>query len=215
MQNDEFQKQVDPPHVEPSEEMNTLKSFRRNIDLTRRSCMNAADRLTDQERFIQMVNIYYSCISATVSILCLIKSAQFLAIASTLLTVILAMSIIYLNAQKYEKRAQQFRTKFLSLYKLMFDVNIAIMENNFESFQTLYARYIELLGSGENCIDEDFIRVLILKDKIYKRKYPDYTPRVSRPEKMIHYTKIAIKMAIQMGLIIVPIVFFVFVYVKW
>ena len=117
---------IDPNAPVIDDNAKALKELERNIDLTRRSRMNAADRLIDQEKFIQGINIYYSCFSAVISIICLIKTDQYLAIASTILTVVHAMSIIYLNAQHFEKRAQQFHTNFLDLYQLLFETRAAI-----------------------------------------------------------------------------------------
>lgn len=114
-------------HKDIPPEIKALKDLARNIDITRRNRMNAADRLVEQEQFLQRINIYYSCVAAIISILCLVNMDYLLlSIASTVVTVVLSMSIAYLNAQHYGERAKSFHSNFLALYQLLFDTRKAI-----------------------------------------------------------------------------------------
>lgn len=108
-------------------EIKALNDLSKNIDITRRNRMNASDRLIEQEQFLQRINIYYSCVAAIISILCLVyKDYLLLSIASTVVTVVLSMSIAYLNAQHYGERAKNFHSNFLALYQLWFDTQKTI-----------------------------------------------------------------------------------------
>ena len=192
-----------------------LKELERNIDLTRRSRMNAADRLIDQEKFIQGINIYYSCFAAVISIFCLIKTDQYLAIASTIITVVLAMSIIYLNAQHFEKRAQQFHTNFLALYQLLFETKAAIREQNYSLIADLERRYVSLLASAENHTDSDFLRVQLMNDRIRKRKDKSYKKRIRGIERARFVFFSIVKAVVKISLILFPAIFMIYIIFNW
>ena len=59
--------------------------------------------------------IYYVtlCVAAIVTVLSLIDKERNYSITSAIMTIALAISIVYLNAQKYGSRAQQLQQKFL------------------------------------------------------------------------------------------------------
>lgn len=151
-----------------------LHELERVVDFTRRARMEASDRLISSERFIQNINIYYSCFTVILSILCLLDNSPILTIMSTLLTSILAISIVFLNAQHYGDRAQQFHDNFLELYQLLFDVRAAIRSREYTHTHDLEVRYIELLKSIENHTQQDFLQILSLKDRTQTRRDQNY-----------------------------------------
>lgn len=163
--------------TENETELDALIELKRVVDLTRRIRMEASDRLISSERFIQNINIYYSCFAVILSILCIYKDNEILVILSTVLTSILAISIVFLNAQHYGDRAQQFHENFLELYQLLFEIRAAIRDKDYSQTRSFETRYIKLLKSIENHTQQDFFQILSLKDqkksqldKTYKRQ---------------------------------------------
>jgi len=150
--------------TEHDPELSALHELERVVDFTRRARIEASDRLISSERFIQNINIYYSCFTVILSILCLLDNSPVLSIISTLLTSILAISIVFLNAQHYGDRTQRFHDNFLELYHLLFDVRAAIRSREYTHTHDLEAHYIELLKSIENHTQQDFLQILSLKD---------------------------------------------------
>ena len=162
------------PEIASDPELKALQELERVVDFTRRARMEASDRLISSERFIQNINIYYSCFAVILSILCLFDNNKVLAIISTVLTSILAISIVFLNAQHYGERAQQFHDNFLELYQLLFEIRTAIRKKNYQETPELERRYIVLLKSIENHTQQDFLQILSLKDRAKARRIENY-----------------------------------------
>lgn len=143
-----------------------LKELKRKIELTRKNRIHAAERLLRHEQFVQDINIYYSCVSAIVTILGLLYPEMSFSIASAIMTVILAISIVYLNAQKYGSRAQQMQMNYLGLQQLGFETDRAI-NGEYESnkLAELQERYVELLQTSENHISQDHRQTLYACDR--------------------------------------------------
>lgn len=125
---------------------------------TRKNRINAANRLQRTETFLQGINIYYSCFAAVLSVLSLLSDNKALSVWSVIITIILAISVIYLNAQKYENRAQELKTNYIALHRLLFKIEEAIAENKVENFTRYYEKYCELLQTSENHINLDYLR---------------------------------------------------------
>ena len=143
---------------------NDLEKLRKEVEFTRKNRINASTRLLNKERFVQSINIYYSCVAAIVTVLSLIFPERSFGIASAVLTVILAISIVYLNAQKYGERAQQLKTNYISLQQLIFDIENDQRIGNISEMKKFTDRYIELLQTSENHISYDHQKTLHLKD---------------------------------------------------
>ena len=160
--------------TEINPELKALKELERVVDITRCARMEASDRLISSERFIQSINIYYSCFAVILSILCLSDGYDALTFISTVLTSILAISIVFLNAQHYGDRAQQFHENFLELYQLLFEIRTAIRKEEYDLTSQYEARYIELLKSIENHMQQDFLQILSLRDRTKARRNANY-----------------------------------------
>ena len=148
----------------------SLEKLRKDIKATRQNRINASARLLAQERFVQSINIYYSCVAAIVTLLSLIDDAKSFGIASAILTTILAISIVYLNAQKYGTRAQQFQVNYNALQKLLYDVDAELQKDRISDISDYTNRYIDLLQTSENHNYQDHLRSMNLHDKIDRRK---------------------------------------------
>lgn len=139
----------------PYGELLQLKQLVINTRLNR---INAANRLQRTETFLQGINIYYSCFTAVLSILTLLAENAALSVWSVLLTVILAISIVYLNAQKYGNRAQELKTNYIALHRLLFEIEADEANNDTSNFVNHYTKYCELLQTSENHINLDNLR---------------------------------------------------------
>lgn len=138
-------------------EYEALLHLKRSVKMTRINRINAATRLLQTEDFLQGVNIYYSCFSAILSVFSLLTENKSLSIWSTVMTICLAISIVYLNAQKYGNRSQELKTNYIALHGLLFEIEIAESKNEEYKFTELSQKYCKLLQTSENHIRIDYL----------------------------------------------------------
>lgn len=143
---------------EPFKPYGELLQLKQLVINTRLNRINAANRLQRTETFLQGINIYYSCFTAVLSVLTLLTENAALSVWSVLLTVILAISIVYLNAQKYGNRAQELKTNYIALHRLLFEIEADEANNDTSNFVNHYTKYCELLQTSENHINLDNLR---------------------------------------------------------
>lgn len=201
--------------TENETELDALIELKRVVDLTRRIRMEASDRLISSEHFIQSINIYYSCFAVILSILCLFKDNEILVIISTVLTSILAISIVFLNAQHYGDRAQQFHDNFLELYQLLFEIKAAIRNKDYTQTRDLETRYIKLLKSTENHTQQDFFQILSRKDKTKSRLDEKYKKQLKGFSKLCFVGKRVALYVLKAIIWIFPIACIVFAICIW
>lgn len=137
-------------YEEPLKEYAVLKHLKRNIAKTRINRINAANRLLSTERFLQAINIYYSCVSAGFAILGLTIDNKIFIVWSVIFTVVLAISIVYLNAQKYGNRSQELKNNYISLHELLYKVELAEAKNDVGNLSAFSDEYCKLLQTSEN-----------------------------------------------------------------
>lgn len=123
---------------------------------------------------MQGINIYYSCYTAVLALLGLIIENKPLTVWSTALTVILAISIVYLNAQKYGNRAQELQTNYIALHKLLFDIEQAEAKNDISNLEIFTNKYCELLQTSENHINLNYLRQLKQKSELEGSEKAEY-----------------------------------------
>lgn len=198
---------------EKSIENNPLQELARIVDTTRLNRIHASNRLLETERFIQHINIYYSCVAAIVTILGLKYEDSSFGIASAIMTVVLGISIVYLNAQKYGNRAQQLQMNYLALHQLRFDVENAIRKNDLDSLAEFQSRYVKLLQTSENHTVHDYRKNLWYRDHKKKTK-EGYSPKLTGIEKAEYYTMSIFRAFLKVVLWIIPIVYFGLVWLK-
>lgn len=145
-------------HDEPLKAYGNLLDLRKSVSTTRLNRINAASRLLQTERFLQGINIYYSCFSAILAILSLLSDRKELAVWSTVVAIILAISIVYLNAQKYGNRSQELKTNYIELHQLLFEIDAAIANNDEGNVGELTGKYCKLLQTSENHINFDYLK---------------------------------------------------------
>lgn len=151
---------------EEFKEYTELLRLGKSIAKTRVNRMNAAARLLKTEEFLQNINIYYSCVSAVYAVLSLLSQSRAIAVWSVLVSICLAISIVYLNAQNYGGRSQELKNNYIALHELLFEVNTAIAENKPEKFVELERKYCKLLQTSENHINQDHLKQRLREGKL-------------------------------------------------
>lgn len=165
MKNKEKIIQSDSTKEENKKDENSLMYLYRVVKMTRLNRINAANRLLETENFLQGINIYYSCIAAVLAVISLIEEKKMLSVWSTILTIILAISIVYLNAQKYGTRSQELKTNYIELHQLWFEIKLALEKNNISNVEEYGERYFKLLHTSENHKKIDYLQQIMQKNK--------------------------------------------------
>lgn len=131
-----------------------IKRLKDQIWTTRVSRINAERRLINKEKFIQAINIYYSCVTIIFSILSINNDDNQLSLITTFMSICLLVTILYLNSQRYMEFARDFRTNYTSLQKLeMLLDNEDILPQRIEEIQM---EYCNLMDSACNHIQYDY-----------------------------------------------------------
>jgi len=133
--------------------------LKNQIWITRISRVNAEKRLLRKEKFIQLMNIYYSCIIIILSIISLVYSDNKLSMLSLIMSISLTLSILYLNSQKYADSAASFRDNYVHLQRLEYELN-HIEESDIASMKEIEGKYCDLLNVCNNHITYDYLITL-------------------------------------------------------
>lgn len=142
-----------------------LNSLKYNVWMTRKAIINASERLLCLETFIQYVNIYYSCFLCILSVYGLTTTNDKIGITSTVISIILTISIVYLNSQKFGDRAQQLKVNYIDLQRLYFKLS-NLDENTDYTLIEYQNEYTDLLSNCENHSSHDYYRILLREKKI-------------------------------------------------
>ena len=187
--------------------------FKRVVNTTRMCRVHAANRLLNTERFVQHINIYYSCFTAIITTLSLLYPDKSYAVASAIMTVVLAISIVYLNAQKYGNRAQQLQTNYIALQQLMYEIENAERGLNPDKILEFQQKYTELLQTSENHVDQDY-RLFLWKNDLRHKNDQDYMPKLRSFEKVQFCTRAILTHAFKILMWALPIIYFILVAAK-
>lgn len=141
-----------------SVDINQVEKLKNRIWITRISRINAEKRLISKEKFIQAINIYYSCLTTILSIMSVVQDDEKLGIITVYMTVSLLVSIMYLNSQKYGEHAREFRENYTALQRLEFKLNHISGESN--EIEEIEEEYCTLLNKYNNHITYDFYYTL-------------------------------------------------------
>lgn len=142
-----------------------LSSLKNNIWITRKARINASERLLRLERFIQFINIYYSCFICILSVYGLTITNNKIGVISTILSIILTISIVYLNSQNFGQRSQQLKVNYISLQKLIFKLD-RLDENTTNNLTEYRNEYSDLLASCENHSVCDYYRIRLSTEEL-------------------------------------------------
>lgn len=141
----------------------------RTIKITMYSKMNAAERLLLKYRFVQSINIYYSSLSVVLGIITLtVNDIKNLSVYSVILSIVLALSILYQNAQNYLERSQALNRCYFQLKRLL--EQIAHEETfNLQLKKKYELEYISIIENVENHMQFDYYATLV-REKIHAKK---------------------------------------------
>lgn len=88
-----------------------------------------AKRLLGSESFVQHINILYSCFGAFLSVWSLLVDHKFISFMATIISIILVVSITYLNSQRYAARAKDLDANILDLRNLQAELLTELPDN--------------------------------------------------------------------------------------
>ena len=119
-----------------------------------------AKRLLKSESFIQQINILYSCFGAFLSVWSLLAEHIFISFIATIVSIILVVSITYLNSQRYAARAKDLDANILDLRNLQAEVLTELSEEKLteKELSEKEKTYNSYLAASE--VEEDY-------DKLY------------------------------------------------
>ena len=197
----DFEKAI-KKYAKPLKDYQELLNLERTVRITYRNRIQAANRLLGTEAFLQGINIYYSCISVVLSVLSLLSSSREVSVWATIISAILAVSIVYLNAQKYGSRSQELKTNYIALHRLLYEIYEAVASNE-ANLSKLTTEYCDLLQTSENHTDLDYLR-----QKVHQGEKLYFT------EKCQYYSSIVCRGCVKIGLVVFPIGLFIFFFVR-
>lgn len=176
-----------------------IENFKNQVYTTRKARINASERLMKKEGFIQGINIYYSCILIAFSIYGLKNQSYILSLLSTIASISLTLSLLYVGAQKYSERAADLKKNYIQLQELYFKIE-GITEETPELIK-YREEYIELLNNSENHSELDYLKAQISLEK------------ASVKNTLRYYSVIAWYWFLKMLMIVVPIIVIVLTFV--
>ncbi len=171
------------------------KDLKDQIWFTRISRTNAERRLNEKVGFIQFVNIYYSLLSIICSILSYHFDDSKMGLFTIILTIILLLSIAYLNGQNYQEMAKDYRTNYTRLQMLEMEA-----AGSRKSIEEINKDYCDLLDSSCNHIEFDYLKAISISYDEYKDK-KDW-----KHKKIRYYWEISWRCFIKLTVIMAPII---------
>lgn len=180
-----------------NEKLNSIKS---NVWMTRKARINASERLLCLEKFIQYVNIYYSCFLCILSVYSLTNTNNKVGIISTIISIVLTIFIVYLNSQKFGDRAQQLKVNYIDLQKLYFKLD-NLDENTTCNLIEYQNEYTDLLSNCENHSSYDYYRILLREKKI----------NIKSKSGLIYYIYKIFKWFCALIVLLMPIMFLIYI----
>ena len=187
-------------------ETNLKEKLEKNIWITRKCRINASERLLRSAKFVEFLNVYYSIIVITLSLLSLIKRNDRISFASIVLSIALTISIVYANATGLRERAAALKQNYIALQVLL-DKLCNIKETETDSVLDISNKYAELLELSENhlCVD------------LYKLKHTvqDTAFNMTRQEKLRYGFLVSWDYLWRISLIVIPIIGTIFLFLSW
>lgn len=145
-----------------------ITSLRDQIWTTRVSRINAERRLIKKEKFIQGINIYYSCVTIIFSILSLIHGDNNLSLIPTLMSICLLVAISHLSAERYLDHARDYRSNYTALHKLEMRLDDETIAP--EEVKSIRLEYCDLLDSAWNHTTYDYYCTVYQSSGEYRSK---------------------------------------------
>ena len=131
-----------------------LENIKDNIWKTRKARINTAERLKSLSVFIKFLNMYYSCWIMVINLIDISSEKYDFAIISLAMSIVLTISIFFLDSQQYLERSEKIKDCYIDLQKLYHDIS---EENIVEKRK----EYYEILRKNENHSEYDYYKVSI------------------------------------------------------
>lgn len=177
-----------------------VSSLKNQLWTTRVSRINAERRLIRKNSFIQGINIYYSCVTIILSILSmLLEDDANLGAITTVISICLLISILYLNGQRYLENAQEYKINYTEIHRL--EMTLDKIDITPEEVMSIRMKYCDLLNSGCNHSTYDYYCTVYGANENYRKE----NGRWKSVRVKFYFGKIW-RMGVYVSLIILPIV---------
>lgn len=124
-------KESPPPSTyNPQEFIQELDKKIAEIELIIDNRTKAAKRLESEGKWANRLNIYYSCFTATLSVMSIKTNSDFLTLPSAIFTVLLAILIIHASSQRFTQRAHDLRANCLDMQEKLLHIKYTISAIN-------------------------------------------------------------------------------------
>lgn len=129
-----------------------LKKLENAVWTTRKSRINAEERLLNINSFVQHINIYCACLSAAIAIVGLWYTNKALTMLGAVLAPIVTICVVFLNSQRYEQRAADIKRNYIKLQKILYRIQRLEFEEAIDltELESLENEYCELMSAVEN-----------------------------------------------------------------
>ncbi len=142
------------------------------MQATKNSRVNASHRLNSNGSFSEFINVYYSVVTVTLSILSIfLRDSNFgniLSISATILSIALTISITYANSIKFKEKAQRSKDSFTSIQKLQYQLS-NIKSDDYETLNRIEMDYTKILEEYDLHIPFDY-QTYALESNILERE---------------------------------------------
>lgn len=109
------------------------------------------------------INIYYSCFLIVLSIIDIVVEDVDLSVLSLILTILLTISLFFIDSQQFSERANTLKKNYISMQKILFSLSE-------ENLSEMKGAYLELLNESENHSNSDYYKALIESSDDLKMK---------------------------------------------
>jgi hypothetical protein len=180
-----------------------INKLKDQIWVTRISRVNAEARLQNKEKFVQGINVYYSCVTIVYSILSYVNHDDSLSLVTIFMTISLLITIMHLNAQNFSGQAHEFRDNYTEFQKLELELdNIEL--NSTVDLKDIEERYCDLLKKYNNHISFDYYKTM-MNSTVEFRAMKNWT----KYKEVKYYFGVIWRKALSFMLIILPIILYI------
>ena len=139
----------------------------RNIWITRKCRINASERLLNNAKFLDFLNVYFSIFTILLSIFSLDTSkfsetminSDKLPLFSLAISVVLTISIVYASSLGYRDRSAALKQNYIALQSLL--DRLAVTDNeDTKSLLIISDEYTDLLDAVENHLEVDMLNLM-------------------------------------------------------
>ena len=157
-------------------EMNK-KRLARKVWITRKARIATSERLKRKEKYLQIINVYYSLFIASLSIWSLIYKNDDKLISYLLLIVSISLTVfsIFWASRNYQERYIELKNNYISLDRLYYRIeSMQIKDVTNDKLNELHDEYCRLIEMVENHSEYDYISA-IMETADEKKTYKQFS----------------------------------------